>query len=279
MRRTCWFPLLLALVLTLAPAFAAGDPDDDPGSKDHPLFTRMPGFYIDDYEEKEFDSHEFLDTTGRASTVEGHKYTITYCIKPGQKAPSETEVLRNYTNAVKKIGGIVLAQSGLKAYMKVVKNGQEVWVDLRVFNRGESYTLIVVEKAGMEQKVTADAAWMLGQIDAAGKVAVYGIYFDTGKAVPKPESGPVLQEIAKLLQANPGLKLHVVGHTDNVGDQAMNMKLSADRANAVMMELINKHKIAAARLKASGVGPLCPVASNKTEEGRAKNRRVELVEQ
>ena len=116
-------------------------------------------------------------------------------------------------------------------------------------------------------------------IARAGRVAIYGIYFDFGKAEVKPESDPVLKEIAKLLQQNPTLQLHVVGHTDNVGDLTYNMKLSQDRADAAVKELVSKHGVDAKRLKAHGVGPLAPVASNKTEEGRTKNRRVELVEQ
>ena len=86
------------------------------------------------------------------------------------------------------------------------------------------------------------------------------------------------KEIAKLLHQNKGLKLYVVGHTDNVGKLDYNMKLSKARADAVLKELVMKYKVSAQRLKAYGVGSLAPVASNKSDEGRAKNRRVELVE-
>jgi outer membrane protein OmpA-like peptidoglycan-associated protein len=127
--------------------------------------------------------------------------------------------------------------------------------------------------------VTVNADALAKDIARTGHVAIYGIYFDTGKADLKPESEPVLKEIAKLLQHNPELKLYVVGHTDNVGDLTYNMKLSQARANAVVEELVSKYGVDAKRLKAHGVGPLSPVVSNNTEEGRAKNRRVELVEQ
>ncbi len=110
-----------------------------------------------------------------------------------------------------------------------------------------------------------------------GHVAVYGIYFDFGKADVKSESEPMLKEIAKLLQQDPRLKLHVVGHTDSVGELAYNLDLSRRRAQAVVQVLATKHGIAPGRLRGDGVGPLAPVASNDTEEGRAKNRRVELV--
>ena len=94
----------------------------------------------------------------------------------------------------------------------------------------------------------------------------------------KPESTPALTEVAKLLQQTPALTLFVVGHTDMVGDHASNMRLSQDRAKAVVAALTGRFGVAASRLKPIGSGPYAPVASNATEEGRAKNRRVELVD-
>lgn len=137
--------------------------------------------------------------------------------------------------------------------------------------------LVVVEIKPMEEGLVT-AGTMMEDITKTGRVAIYGIYFDFGKADVKPESDQVLKEIAKLLQQNPKFKLHVVGHTDNVGELIYNMKLSQDRADAVVKELISQYGVDENSLKAHGVGPLSPVASNKTEEGRAKNRRVELVE-
>ena len=127
--------------------------------------------------------------------------------------------------------------------------------------------------------VTVDAAAMAKDISATGHVALYGIYFDTDKADIKPESQPALEEITKLLKQDPSLKLFIVGHTDNVGAHDYNLGLSERRAAAVVKELTTKHGIAAARLKPAGVGMLSPVAPNDSEEGRAKNRRVELVKQ
>jgi len=158
-----------------------------------------------------------------------------------------------------------------------------VYVSLNVWGPGAArpqVSLYVVDMKPMEAGlITVDAAALAGDIARTGHVAVYGIYFDTGKAEVKPESDATLKEIAKLLQQDPKLKLHVVGHTDNVGEIAMNMDLSRRRGNAVVQALTSKHGIAAARLRADGVGPLTPVASNDTEEGRSKNRRVELVKQ
>jgi outer membrane protein OmpA-like peptidoglycan-associated protein len=127
--------------------------------------------------------------------------------------------------------------------------------------------------------VTVNAQALNEDITKTGHAAIYGIYFDTGKAVIKPESQPAMAEIAKMLAATPTLRLHVVGHTDNVGSVASNMALSKQRAEAVVNALVSDHRIAPARLIANGVGPLAPVASNAAEEGRAKNRRVELVAQ
>jgi len=138
--------------------------------------------------------------------------------------------------------------------------------------------LDIVEAAPMEKKmVTVDADAMAKSIAAQGTIALYGIYFDTDKADLKPESTPTLDEIAKLLGDDTGLKLYVVGHTDGVGGLDYNMDLSKKRAQAVVRELTEKYGIAGGRLKSAGVGFLAPVGSNEDEEGRAKNRRVELV--
>jgi outer membrane protein OmpA-like peptidoglycan-associated protein len=141
------------------------------------------------------------------------------------------------------------------------------------------YKLWIVEKQIMKQDVVANAEAMINDINATGHVSVYGIYFDTGKSDIKPESDAAIAEIAKLLKNNNALNLYVVGHTDNVGSFDSNMKLSKDRADAVTNALVTKHGITSSRLKAYGVSSLNPVASNKTEEGKAKNRRVELVQQ
>jgi OmpA-OmpF porin, OOP family len=145
--------------------------------------------------------------------------------------------------------------------------------------KGETYGLSIVEEKSMQQEVVADAKSLISDIRATGHASIYGIYFDFDKAVIKQESEAALKEIAKLLQQNETLNLYVVGHTDNVGTIDYNMKLSKARADAVLTELVTKYKISPERLKANGVGSLAPVASNKTDDGRAMNRRVELVEQ
>jgi outer membrane protein OmpA-like peptidoglycan-associated protein len=118
---------------------------------------------------------------------------------------------------------------------------------------------------------------MAKSIDADGRVALYGIYFDTGKADIKPESKASLDQISELLKQRPNLKLHVVGHTDNVGAVESNMVLSKRRAESVVAALSTTYNINRTRLTGNGVASLAPVKTNSTEEGRAKNRRVELV--
>jgi OmpA-OmpF porin, OOP family len=107
----------------------------------------------------------------------------------------------------------------------------------------------------------------------------YTAYTLTPESQIKPESDSAISEIAKLLKNNGTLNIYVVGHTDNVGSFDSNMKLSKDRADAVAKALSSKYGIAATRLKSYGVASLLPVVSNDTEDGKAKNRRVELVKQ
>jgi outer membrane protein OmpA-like peptidoglycan-associated protein len=127
--------------------------------------------------------------------------------------------------------------------------------------------------------VTIDAEAMANDISKTGHVAIYGIYFDTDKADLKPASKPVLDEIAKLLKKSPNLKIFVVGHTDNVGTIEYNLTLSERRANSVVSALVSDYGIQRSRLAPKGIGYLAPLESNRTQSGRAKNRRVELVEQ
>ena len=138
--------------------------------------------------------------------------------------------------------------------------------------------VIAIEPKSREHKmVSVSADDMAKSIASTGKIALYGIYFDTGKSAVKPESKPTLDQIAALLKAQPSLKLGVVGYTDNIGGAASNLTLSKRRADAVVTSLIEDYAVAGARLTSSGAGMGSPLAGNNTEAGRAKNRRVELV--
>lgn len=138
--------------------------------------------------------------------------------------------------------------------------------------------IVVVTPQQMETKmVFVNADEMSHSLADSGKIALYGILFDTDKDSVRPDSQATLQEIAKLLTANRSLKVSVVGHTDNQGKPDYNLDLSRRRAAAVVRELTSKYGIAADRLSSFGCGFYAPVASNDTEDGKAKNRRVELV--
>ena len=148
----------------------------------------------------------------------------------------------------------------------------------KAFNERTIAVVDIVEAKAREQKmVTVKAEEMAQKIASTGSIALYGIYFDFNKADLKPESAPTLEQIAKLLKDTPELKLLVVGHTDNVGTFAFNKDLSQRRAEAVVTALVSKYAIKKDRLLPVGVSFAAPVAPNTTEEGRAKNRRVELV--
>jgi OmpA-OmpF porin, OOP family len=256
--------------------------EDSEGCKDPALFTRMPGFYIYRCEDIQFDKYEFQISSDKTQSVEGHYLYVNYYLKENSKATSGLQIVRNYTNAIKKLGGQLVYEyedGGVQhVTLKLVKDGNEVWAKVAGGGNG-SYFLWIIEKESMNQDVVADASSMANTIKQTGKVAVYGIYFDTGKSVLKTESKGTLEEISKLLKADTGLKLYVVGHTDNTGTFDANMKLSMERAASVVNALVSQYSVNATSLKACGSGPISPVASNDTEEGKALNRRVELVKQ
>ncbi len=144
--------------------------------------------------------------------------------------------------------------------------------------RGAYAAVDIIETRPMVQNmVVVKADEMARSITETGRIALYGIHFDTDKAAIRDESRPALEEIARLLRENPGLNLHVVGHTDNAGGLDYNLGLSRRRADAVVAALTGEYGIEPNRLTPNGVAYLAPVASNATEAGRAQNRRVELV--
>ena len=135
----------------------------------------------------------------------------------------------------------------------------------------------VVETRPMEAGlVTVDADAMKQDMERTGRVAIYGITFDTDSAVIKPDSNATLDEMAKLLKGSAGMSVFVVGHTDSTGSFDHNLELSRRRAAAVVKALAQRG-IGETRLAAHGVGPLAPVDTNRTDEGRGRNRRVEMV--
>jgi OOP family OmpA-OmpF porin len=268
-----------AALFTLGMA-VSGQTTDKAGCKDHALFpTRMPNYVIADCKVEAYGVYEFFSVKGPKLPVEGKFTFITYRYTgPRNEEPSGLAVVRNYENAVKAIGGTI-RQSVPTWWVNgtIVKNGQEIWYQAEKGNG--LIWLRIVEKKAMEQDIVASAEVFQSDIRATGHAAVYGILFDTDSATIQPESAQAIGEIAKLLKGDPSLRVYVVGHTDNTGSVDHNAQLSLARAQSVKQALIRDHGIAADRLKAFGCGPYAPVASNDSEDGKAKNRRVELVKQ
>jgi outer membrane protein OmpA-like peptidoglycan-associated protein len=204
---------------------------------------------------------------------------IYYTLPEGAKAPSSLQVLRNHQNAAEKIGGKKLYENpdaGARRLTMMIPGGggKETWVQVESGgSQATGYVLTIIEKGDLQQDVTATD--MLDALNKSGHVALY-INFDTGKATMKPDSAPIVDQIAAMMKSAPALKIAVEGHTDNVGDAKKNKKLSEDRANAVAQAIAGKG-IDKARMTSAGFGSEKPVDDNKTDAGRAKNRRVELV--
>jgi outer membrane protein OmpA-like peptidoglycan-associated protein len=156
---------------------------------------------------------------------------------------------------------------------KVVKDGNEMWVEVSPSVDGNDYYLTIVLKELMKQDVTAND--MFDALNRDGHIALY-INFDTGKSILKTESNAIIEQIVQMLKANPDLKISVEGHTDNVGNATSNKTLSEERAKSVVSAIVSQG-IVIERLSSSGYGQDKPIGDNNTEEGRTKNRRVELV--
>ncbi len=203
---------------------------------------------------------------------------LTYLVKPKRSSflSSATDLFIAESLHLPPIfGACSTRRTGLRVAGSIARGGSETWAEVSEY--GGSVTLRVVERRAMAQEVEASADALAKDLAATGHAAVYGILFDTGSADLRPESGAALGELARLLAAQPGLRLRLVGHTDAVGDLAANQRLSEARAAAALSALATMHGVDRARLSAHGVGPLCPVATNDSDEGRARNRRVELV--
>lgn len=272
------FFLLLAVLSILIPASSCYAKADAANCADHPLLNRLPDYWIESCVQKQFDAYKFLGAHGKYAEQEGRYWNIRYQPPANlTEKPSTLQVLRNVENAVKQVGGKLVAKDSSKETLTLTQDGKELWVEVWADYTGK-YILTIVQKDTMAQVLSANADAFASGLKNSGHIAVEGILFDTGKASLKPESKQAIGEVVKLLKSDAGLKVYVVGHTDNAGAVGGNMQLSQDRAEAVVHELVSSG-VAASRLKAFGNGPYAPVASNDNESGRAKNRRVEPVKQ
>jgi len=278
--------LILWTLWMAAASGGAAAQADVRGAKDHPLLTRYPNSYITEFA-KNYNTVEFAvgsaaDGQPKRRAVEGNATVLTYFHKNVQKQPSALELIRNYQNAIKAIGGEVVYErmpkdgDGGETTLKVNTGGKDVWVLVEpgIFSAPtQSYKLAIVEVAAMQQVVSANK--LLDELNKNGFIALY-INFDTNKAELKADGQATVKEIVAMLKAAPAMKVSIEGHTDNVGAAAANKSLSENRAKSVMTAVV-AGGIAANRLSAAGFGADKPIADNRSEDGRAKNRRVELV--
>ncbi len=250
-------------------------------AQDNPGVPRFPGMEIEYGRATDFDGHDFqITAAGETQRVEGKSWEFTYALRPGARSPSPLEIVRNYGNQFVKHGGKVVFQTAdaTMATMKMPLGGGERWLSLVVNNGGEQILMRIIETAPMTQKLEVSAAEMVQQIADTGKVILRGILFDTAKSDIKPESAAILDEVAVMMKQSAAVKFRIDGHTDNVGAKPANLALSRARAAAVRAALISRG-IDATRLTSEGFADAQPVADNATAEGRAQNRRVELVKQ
>jgi OmpA-OmpF porin, OOP family len=288
---------------------------DIKGSKDHPVVSRFNGSWIRFYDFNKFNQYVLRlspikkggESAAKKQTLEG---AVTRIVYQCPKTVGAFEVYKSYETALLKndFEKTFTCETGncgdgfgsgypddnaphIRSYTQDQRyfagrrsenDSTDIYVSLyTVFtNDGPAARLDVIEIKKMDEgQVTVTAAKIKSDFEKNGKAVISQVYFESAKATLKPNSAPALTEVAKFLKENPSLKIFVVGHTDNDGGFDFNMNLSKQRAEATVKELISNYSIAAGRLIAKGVGYLCPVASNISEAGKAKNRRVELVQQ
>ena len=298
---------LACIVIAIQPADA--QQRDVAGSRDYPGIGRFGGSVITGYQTKDFDAARMQAAAfanGNAVKplrLEGRVTRVAYRTGPG---PSILEVSRNFENQLKGAGFETLLACDTDQCGGIPFSEQidvlpvpQMWIDgfnFRYFaahkksdgadiyasvvtskNNDDVTTELVVAVVGAMENKMVDAAAMAKGLGEKGHIALYGIYFDTDKATLKKESAPTLAEMAKLLGGQPQMRVFIVGHTDSQGAYEHNMPLSRQRAEAVAAALSGSYRVARDRLFTAGVGYLAPVGSNATDEGRALNRRVELV--
>jgi len=276
------FGIATFALITFAATFAFAQ-EDQSSCKDHVFFNRMPNFYLSDCSEN-FNEFEVVVGNSKKQTIEGAILTNTYYIKDGiEKLPSAFQIMKNYENAVLANGGERVYLSSkyddegfIGATFKMSKEGNTYWVTLYNFNGGEAasngYRMSVIKIEGMKQEVTANE--MFEKVNSGNALTLY-INFDTGKSSIKSESQKVVDELYKMVNENPSLKIVIEGHTDNVGSKTSNQTLSEQRAASIKQALVNKG-ISSERIKTVGYGQDKPISDNTTEDGKAKNRRVEI---
>lgn len=275
------FALVTACALIAVPGLAQepGQPDEE-GCTPSPLLTRMTGCSIYECMKKDFDSFEVVinkdgDTRELEGAVDHAKYVCP-------TAMSQLQLLRNAEAALTKAGYKSVFSGRHPAYdhpaVTMQKGAQWIFFQTNNFNEFPTYELTTILVKEMAQEMSASAQAMSEAIAKSGRLDIYGITFATGQAAITPQSNQVLSDLLAVLQANGEWRLRIEGHTDNVGDQAANLKLSNARAAAVAAWLTGQG-VDPGRLSTAGLGDTQPVADNSTEDGRARNRRVVVIKQ
>ena len=248
-----------------------------PAASDHRLFGAMPGYRAEEVEKRNFDEESMLVADAgesREIAVQGARHFIRYVPVDDQRVAADAGIHANYRMAVARLGGEVVHGDRNWTYARLVHEGQVVW--LKLYSQETSIELIVIEEKPFQASITPPRAdEMRAALDRDGRIALH-VHFDFGIATLKADAGPVLEQIASLLEADADLRVSIEGHTDDIGNAAANRTLSRQRAQAVVDALVVRG-IAADRLRAAGFGADQPIADNATSEGRARNRRVELV--
>ncbi len=268
--------LLCGSMLATGLAFADTDAK---GCKDHPLFNRLSGFTIFQCKTN-YDRLDIkIDNDPKSAKnlkPEGDLTTNAYIFKKSDDTPSppsDLQVMRNYQNAAKQKGGEVLVERPGYTALKFMRDGAAVYAVVRTGSGGYRLYVDVLEEKAMTQEITANLMWE--KLQKEGFISLQ-INFDTNKAVIKPESLPLIKQIVDLMKGQPSLKVSIEGHTDNQGTAAANKVLSLDRAKAVAAA-VAAEGVKADRMATAGWGQEKPIADNRSEDGRAINRRVELV--
>jgi OmpA-OmpF porin, OOP family len=264
------------IIITLAvlvSGITSGFAQDAEGCKDHPLFSRMPGYYISECTGN-YNKLDFYTRNGEDTIVEGELSYAWYVFntESGLTEPSYLQIVRNYSNAVSKAGGRKIYEYDGLGCFELKKNGKIYLIKVACTNNSD-ILLYIAEIEPMKQEITANE--MLDALNKDGFISL-DILFDTGKSTIKSESRSIIAQVDELMKMDPALKISIEGHTDNVGDAAANKKLSTDRAKAVA-DALSALGIDKSRLSYVGWGQEKPVADNRTDDGRAKNRRVEIV--
>jgi len=267
--------------------FASGEKIQAKELREHPLIRPFPGSVLAKNMSKyqKFNAFDFYYTNEQTKKrekkkIKGEYYSLLYEVRTSSGARvkdiSALEFFENYKNAVIEKGGKILYDGGALTFTLPRDDGGQTWCQVEVnAGLGQQYLKIIDEK-GLKQSMTFGPKELKAALDKDGKVLLYGILFDLDKASLKPKSVKQLMHIVTLMQTYPDLYLEVQGHTDSQGSDPYNMTLSQKRAGTVctFLELFN---INPGRLVPKGCGETKPIASNDTKEGRAKNRRVELV--